>query len=150
MRTTVRVLRRLALPLALVAAASCSSSTAPTPRPVGFGREAWTSAKLTSYSFDYEVAGYFIEYEGHWIHIVVRNGVVQSAIDLTTGQGEPAQSLQWFPTIDQLFDRAQAAEANGLLKSITYDPTYGYPTMMSIAGPPDASGTTYAKNLTAQ
>jgi len=72
---------------------------------------------------------------------------VQSATDLTTGQAEPAESLDWWPTIDGLFDRAAAAAAAGELEGIEYDRTYGYPTRITVGGVPDASGTTYAKNL---
>lgn len=150
MRPNLRSLRRLALPLALVAAASCSSTTEPTPRDLQVRREAWSGARLASYAYDFEDVGYFNAFAGRWFHIVVRNGVVQSVTELTTGQPEPAEALPWFPTIDTLFDQAAAAAAAGALKAIEYDPTYGYPTMMSIAGPPDASGTTYAKNLIAR
>lgn len=141
-----RARRGALIAVALLAAAGCSSTTAVRNRPLEVRRTTWADAKLADYEYDYELGSFwFVAYQGHWIHLVVRADTVRSAVDLTTKRAlEPASS---FPTVNELLDQAQAAAANGALKSITYDPQYGYPTAMDFAGPPDASGWIYAANL---
>lgn len=135
------------LSFAALLVAGCSSSTEPTLRSVDVRRETWSGAKLTSYSYDYELgSGFFINFSGRWIHLVVSANAVVSATDVATGAAMPEPLSTW-PTIDQLFDEARQAAENGALSGIRYDPQYGYPTEIDIAGPPDASGAIYARNL---
>ena len=145
----VRHVRIAALSLAaLTLAAGCSASTEPTTRNVDLRRATWTQTRPADYSYDYQVGGgFFIEFAGRWIHVVVRGNAVVAATDVATGVAMPEPLTTW-PTIEQLFDEAQQAAQNGSLTRITYDPQYGYPTEMDIAGPPDASGAIYAKSLT--
>jgi hypothetical protein len=71
---------------------------------------------------------------------------VQSAVFVADSEPilAPASS---FPTIDQLFERAEAASAGGTLTGITFNPHFHFPTEMDISGPPDASGSVLASNL---
>jgi hypothetical protein len=111
-------------------------------------RARWAAHGLTSYEYDYEVTGFFINYAGRSIHLVVRAGVVQSATDVATGLAEPGATSQW-PTIDALFDEAAQAAAGGSLGSVRFDPTLDYPTQIDLKGPPDASGSVFASGLRA-
>ncbi len=126
---------------------ACTSvSTAVSPASIETQRAQWTSHALTRYSFDYRVTGFFIAYAGKPIRIVVINGNVSSAQDLTTNQTMSGPLTQW-PTIDSLFARASAAASAGTLRAIRYDPTDGYPSEIDLNGPPDASGSIFASNL---
>ncbi len=146
--TLVRRIRGAVLPLAaLIVAAGCSSSTEPSSRTVDLRRETWTQQRLTDYTYDYQLGStFFINFSGRWIHIVVRGNAVVSATDVATGQAMPGPLSTW-PTVDQLFDEARQAAQDGALAGIHNDPQYGDPTEIDLAGPPDASGSIYAKNL---
>lgn len=138
--------------LALTLAAGCAdsatdSATAPSV-DVTARRAAWAAHGLTAYEYDYQVGGFLISYAGHRIHLVVRNGAVQSATDMTTGQAAPGPGSAW-PTIDALFDEATQAATEGSLRGIRFDPTLDYPTEIDLAGPPDASGSVFASGLQA-
>lgn len=107
-------------------------------------RAKWTSHALSRYAYVYEATGFLTATAGRQIHVVVLNGVVNSAQDMTTDSLLPATA---FPTLDGLFDQALAALAAGTLTAITYDSTYDFPSRMDLAGPPDAGGSIFASSL---
>ena len=134
--------------LALMLAAGCADSTIAPSADLTLRRGRWAAHGVTAYEYDYQVGGFLISYAGHRIHLVVRNGVVQSATDLTIGQAAPGPASAW-PTIDALFDEATQAATEGSLRGIRFDPTLDYPTEIDLAGPPDASGSVFASGLQA-
>lgn len=130
-------------------AVACSDSTEPrvSSADIAQHRAQWESHHLTRYAYDYVLgSGFFISYAGHTMHIVVVGGVVSSVSDVTLGQQLSGDLSHW-PTIDALFDQAEAAESAKALTKIRFDPTFDFPTEMDIAGPPDASGGVFASNL---
>lgn len=131
---------------ALILLAACSDPTGNSSTDVSSHRARWLSHGLTKYTYHYKVTGFLISYAGHDIHIVVINGVVQSATDITTGQPAPGAPSSW-PTIDKLFDEAAQAAADGSLRGARFDATLDYPTELDLAGPPDASGSIFASQL---
>jgi hypothetical protein len=140
------VARCLAVVAISVVAAGCSASTGPDRFDVPIHRAEWEAQRITNYEYDYLVTGFFIDYAGKPIRITVRGGEVQSARFVADSQ-PPLVPASSFPTIDQLFDRAEAASAGGTLTGITFDPRFHFPTEMDISGPPDASGSVFASNL---
>ncbi|HET7549738.1 MAG TPA: DUF6174 domain-containing protein [Gemmatimonadaceae bacterium] len=145
-RWTSLVARCIAVTLLTLVATGCSASTGPDRLDVSVQRAEWNAQGITNYEYDYLVTGFFIAFAGKPIRLTVRNGEVQSAVFIADSEPtlEPASS---FPTIDQLFDRAEDAGAEGLLTDIAFDPQLHFPTEMDIAGPPDASGSVFASNL---
>ena len=111
-------------------------------------RARWVEHGLTSYEYDYKLTGFFIQFAGDRIHLVVRDGAVQSATDLTTGQPLAVTSQRW-PTIDDLFDDAQRAADAGSLTRVLFDGTLDYPSEIDVAGPPDAAGSVFDAGLVA-
>ncbi len=147
MRTTATA-RQTLLAVTAALAVGCASATATRERQLQVRRDAWAAERLTSYEYDYQLGqGWFINFSGRWIHLVVREDTVRSATDVATGQPMPEPLAIW-PTIDRLFDEAQQAAASGTLTAIRYDPQLGYPTEIDLSGPPDASGSILASNLT--
>lgn len=135
---------------AMLLSVGCSSSTAPRSPDVALRAAIWSQRRPTDYAYDYQLgSGFFIEFAGRWVHVVVRGNAVVSATDVETGEAM-RESLTTWPTIDQLFEDAQEAAQSGSLLGIRYDPQYGYPTEIDLAGPPDASGSLYARNLAPQ
>ena len=107
-------------------------------------RAAWAAHHLTRYAYVFEMTGFFNMYSGRPIRLVILNDSVSSAQDMTTDSLLPSGA---FPTLDGLFAQAEAALAAGTLTAITFDSTFGYPSRMDIAGPPDASGSIFASIL---
>ncbi len=140
------VARCVAVIVLAVIAAGCSASTGPDRFDVQVHRAEWAAQGITNYEYDYLVTGFFIDYAGKPIRLTVRDGEVQSAVFVADSEPmlAPASS---FPTIDQLFDRAEAASTRGTLTGIAFDPRLHFPTEMDISGPPDASGSVFASNL---
>ena len=131
--------------LTLLASVSCGSPTGDDGTQVALHRAQWEAHGITSYQVDYLVTGFFIAWEGRHIRIVVRGDTVNAATFVDTG--EPADSLTTWPTIDELFDRAERAAADGVLRDVRFDPRFDYPSEIDLAGPPDASGSLVVTQL---
>lgn len=131
------------VPALAVTLVACGDPTGPTVDDVLTHRETWSAQRLSDYSYDYTVTGFFINWEGQVITLEVRNGSVASAVFASTGQPVPESPSQ-FPTIDRLFDQAEQAARDHTLQAIAFDPQLGYPRRMDLAGPPDASGSVLA------
>jgi uncharacterized protein DUF6174 len=106
-------------------------------------RAAWEAQGLTDYSYVYELDGFLINYAGKPIRLEVRQDTVRSAVVIATGD---TLAGHW-PTIDDLFDQAAEAQHDDILKAITFDPVLSYPVRMDLSGPPDASGSVLAGQL---
>lgn len=148
MRTASFRLRSSLVAFALVVVAGCHDPTSVQSSELAARRARWVEHGLTSYEYDYRLTGFFIQFAGDRIHLVVRDGAVQSATDLTTGQTLAVTPQRW-PTIDDLFDDAQRAADGGSLTRVLFDGTLDYPSEIDIAGPPDASGSVFAAGLVA-
>ena len=135
-----------ALATAIVVLGACSNPTEISSNDISAHRARWSARGLTKYAYDYKVTGFLISYAGHDIHIVVLNGAVASATDMTTGQIAPGDPSSW-PTIDKLFDEATQAAANGSLRDVKFDATFDFPSELDLSGPPDASGSVFATRL---
>ena len=136
----------MALTLAALLVAACDNApTAISLRNVQVEQSMWAAHHLTRYAYVYETTGFFINTSGHPIRLVILNGAVSSAQDMTTDSLLPAPGT--FPTLDGLFAQAEAALSAGTLTAITFDSTFGYPSRMDLAGPPDASGSILASSL---
>ena len=134
--------------LALLLIGGCHEPTSVQSSELALRRARWAGHGLTSYEYDYRLTGFFIQFAGDRIHLVVRDGAVQSATDLTTGQTLAVAPQRW-PTIDHLFDDAQRAADSGSLTRVLFDGTLDYPSEIDIAGPPDASGAEFATEVVA-
>src|SRR5512138_1837611 len=137
---------RLLTAAVVLSTAACANPTEMSSTDISAHRARWSAHRLTKYAYDYKVTGFLISFAGHDIHLVILNGVVQSATDLVTGQSAPGDPASW-PTIDKLFDKAMQAAADGSLRNATFDPTLDFPTELDLAGPPDASGSVFASRL---
>lgn len=109
-------------------------------------RTHWTQRALAAYEYDYRLTGFFIQFAGRNIHLVVRDGVVRSATDAATGEAMTGPLTQW-PTIATLFDEVTQAADGGVLRAVRFDPVLEYPTEIDLDGPPDASGSVFATGL---
>jgi len=137
--------RRLAaLSISVFALAACADSTSPSGETLHEQRARWTNQAVSDYTYVYRVTGFFINFAGQDITLTVRNDSVVAAV--VTEASQPL-SPSGFPTIDQLFDEAEAALREGQLADIAFDPLYSFPVRMDLTGPPDASGSVFASHF---
>jgi len=141
MRQRVRRPFRLLCTLVVLGAlVGCHDPTGSSPSSVAAHRAQWAALGITSYQYVYELTGFFINFAGKPVRVVVRNGAVESATEVATGQPMPQPLTQW-PTVEKLFDGAVGAT------HVTYDARYHYPAEIDLSGPPDASGSSLASDL---
>jgi hypothetical protein len=145
--TTAQV--RVATLTFLFWAIGCHNPASPTVDDIAAQQALWSAEHITVYTFDYEQSGFFICCtEGQLLTLQVRNDTVVSAVFAATGQPVPGcppacPGL----TIDGLFGRAAQAARDHRLSGIRFDPQLHYPSLIGLAGPPDASGAEQATNL---
>jgi hypothetical protein len=120
---------------------SCEHSATSPLDAVKAERAKWAAHGLTRYAYVYEVTGFNLSIAGRPIRLVILNGTVNSAQDVATDSLLPVSAM--FPTLDGLFDQAEAALAAGTLTAITLD----FPSRLDLAGPADGSGSIFASGL---
>ncbi len=141
-----RIVRLGLVALHALVAGGCSDSTDPQLDDIAQRRAFWVAQHLTSYSYNFEETGFFNTIAGHVIRLEVRADTVRSAVFVATGETVPLPATQ-FPIVDSLFAQATRAAQSHTLTAIEFDPALGYPTRMDLAGPPDASGSIFARQL---
>ncbi|MEO8201774.1 MAG: DUF6174 domain-containing protein [Gemmatimonadota bacterium] len=137
---------RVAVVLPMLALFACNDSAAPSVLDLQESRARWAHLHLTTYVYDFGMTGFFNNMSGHVFHVTVREDTVRSAVDLATGDSLPLLQAG-VPTIDALFEQAIAARNSGTLSDIQFDPIMRYPHVISLMGPPDASGSLAASHL---
>jgi len=133
----------------LFCAIGCHNPASPSVDDIASEQALWSVQHITAYTFDYEQSGFFVCCtEGQLLTLHVRNDTVVSAVFAATGQPVPG-CPPTCPgvTIDGLFGRAVQAVRDSRLSAIRFDPRLHYPTLIGLAGPPDASGADHATNL---
>lgn len=130
----------------LLAAGCGHDVTAPGVTAIAAHRARWTAHALTRYAYDYRVVGTNISTAGKLIHLVVIDGTVNSATIASTGESAPGAPGSW-PTIDALFDEADAAARAHGLDGIVFDASLDYPAELDLAGPPDAARSEFASGV---
>lgn len=93
-------------------------------------RARWQASGLTDYDFTFQRAC-FCEFRGP-VLVTVRQGVVQSATIIATGEALTATELERVPTVDGLFEIAAHAATAADRVSVRYDPVLGYPTLIDV------------------
>lgn len=142
MSTRLRVITAVVVS---VLVAGCSNPTS--PQSIDMRRARWKSHGLANYDYTYEFAAGFSSGPANQpLRLIVRQDTVRSA---RLSDGTPV-TASYLPTIDALFDRALAAANDGSLKSITFDPDLGYPTMIAYVALPDRTQSEEASALQTQ
>ena len=103
-------------------------------RALDDARDLWESREPSSYAYDYFYCGGMCGYCP--VHVTVTDGVATDAV--RSGEGCDGGPVQDAPTIEDVFDIA-ADHHPGLFdhsSSATYDPAWGYPTLVEFTCPP--------------
>ena len=136
----------LAVPVLLAGALACSSPAGPTLSDLQQAQAQWASHHLTRYAYRYEINGFFNALDGRTLRLVVITDTVRSAQFVSTNDSVPV-TASTLPTIDALFATAASLLQEGRLTAVEFDPSFGYPTRLTVAGPPDASGVITASGI---
>ncbi|MGV3709412.1 MAG: DUF6174 domain-containing protein [Gemmatimonas sp.] len=96
-------------------------------------RAKWTANRPPSYSYTL-ARGCFCPTELTTpVEIVVRNGAVESRTYQNSTTPVPAAYAGYFPTIDGLFAKLDSARlAKPFILNLSFDETYGYPTLINV------------------
>ena len=112
--------------------AGCDNPTGP-QSDLKAARARWVSHAPAGYSYSVARSCFCpVEAVGP-ATVVVRNGIVESRRYTTTGLDIPQQYAHLFPAVEGLFAQVDSARANGFAAlRVTYDSSYGYPTLIKV------------------
>ena len=125
---------------------ACHAPTGPSLVQLEQAQAQWESHHLDRYAYQYRTSGFFNAFDGQAMRLVVIGDTVRSAQFVATNDSVPIEAAQ-LPTIDELFATAFSASQEGRLSAARFDPAFGFPTELTIAGPPDASGVIAASSI---
>lgn len=92
-------------------------------------RALWESQALTDYSYHFHRSCFCVMVDP----VVIEVHGAEVTVNYEDGQPVPSDKLDMFPTIPGLFDMvSDAIAADPYSLEVEYDPTYGYPTRISI------------------
>ncbi len=115
----------------MVGPIACGDSTGPEVDLLSEQRSLWEAQSLTDYTYDVRRVCFCPFREG--VRLIVVAGVLTEATDLETQEVLEADELQWYLTIDGLFDLLQDAYAGDAHQvDVDFDATRGYPTLIFI------------------
>lgn len=105
--------------------AACSDPLGPEMARLERARLAWEAARLEDYRFEYRTFCFCLNLQGL---VEVRAGQVVGVTDLETGQPVTDESLDRYPTVDELFDTlAEWIGREPDEMEVTYHLRLGYP-----------------------
>jgi hypothetical protein len=119
-----------AWPLLALAAGGCKSGIDPSEDQLLEARRRWAEAAVASYSMVITRAG--LQGSPVIVKVTVTQGQVSDRRYTDTNDPVPAADHPKFPNVEGLFDLVQDAfdRADGV--SVSFDPTYGFPTSIVI------------------
>lgn len=137
-------MRKLMMVLALIFSAGCSSSGGPAGPiiDVESARARWTVEGFESYRYDLERICFCVPEAREPVTIEVRNGVVTAVASRNTWASMLGSEVVAWPTIEELFEMIERAEADGERVSVEFAPS-GYPSVIEIGELAADAGTNY-------
>ena len=123
----------LLLPILLCAGSACSEVLGVTVSEMDRHRALWISSGVLSYRYDYQRSCECGPDMVRPVRIEVLGGSVMSVTFLDDGESLQSPTAGAFATIDDLFAKIdEAIESNAESVVVTYHPTLGYPTLLSV------------------
>jgi hypothetical protein len=128
-------LRRSTIVLGILALAACDDHPV-SPLGLFMAKTRWERANIDSYEMTVRrQCGECPIFNP--VRLTISGGVVVSRIDVVTGEPLIHQLADVFPDVPGLFAMVDEAVARAHGLEVTYDPTYGFPTLISIDWVPD-------------
>ena len=111
---------------------ACGNSTGPEMDQLTLQRSIWMAAGLTDYTYDVRRVC-FCPFREDGVRLTVLTGVLAGGIDIATGEALAADEVQWYHTIDGLFDLLEDAyKRDAHSVQVDFDTSRGHPTMIFI------------------
>ena len=140
--------KRLVVVLGVMAVAGCHLVTDP-HRDFTSARETWGAKRPSSYEYTVRISCFCGGEVTRPVVITVTGQTVESRKYADTGVAVDARWNDSFLTIDALFAEIDQAYATGApTVDVTFDPTLGYPTLISIDRIANAIDDEYTKTVT--
>ena len=99
---------------------------------LGVQRALWEAQGLEDYTYDVQRVCFCSPFR-QGVRVTVVDGAVTGATDLASGEVLEPNEVQWYLTIDALFDLVQAAyDRNAHEVQLEFDASRGYPTRIFI------------------
>lgn len=100
-------------------------------RSIADARARWQAHGLKSYSIEQKMICFCPPPHG-FVRLTIKDNKIVEATDLDNGQPLSKEKLDWFQTVDALFDWLEATKAlNPVRLEVEYDAIYGYPRKIS-------------------
>ncbi|MCA9742395.1 MAG: hypothetical protein H6695_12360 [Deferribacteres bacterium] len=96
-------------------------------------RARWQAYKLNNYTIEQQRVCFCIGPHG-FVKLTVENGKIVAGVEVENGNDVPANQLQYFQTVDQVFDwleQEMEREVPLAKLEVEYHPRYGYPTSIA-------------------
>jgi len=126
---------RVVLALSLLALVACGDDpVSPHVAALDEAEALWNRTKPASgsYSYDQQVMC-FCPYGASTFRVTVTAGAITRVHDPQTASDLPANQFSRFRTVDQLFGEVRSALAkSGVLTTVEYHPTMGFPSKVSL------------------
>lgn len=96
-------------------------------------RRKWESKATKNYQYEFQRICFCLPASTRRVKITVREGVAENIRRADSGDAVDKAQYELYYTVDQLFDYIQAAiDKKAHLVRVTYDPEWGYPTLVEI------------------
>ena len=123
---------RITLVVALIATAACQSGTGPDLRSA-MAQARWARHGPSSYRITVSRSCECLPEMTGPVIVTVGGGAIESRHYVSTGAVVPSTYAALFPSVNGLFEIIEAARREDPARlDVAYDPTYGYPTRISI------------------
>lgn len=112
----------------------CSDPTGPEEVRLTAAQRRWESTRpaSNSYTMQQRVLCFCVTGSSTF-QVTVTSGSITRAVNLATGESLSVTLLTIFRTVDQLFTQArEGLPREGVVQSMAFDATLGYPTMLSL------------------
>lgn len=118
----------------LLLVGGCNDPTSPEEARLTAAQRRWETTRpaSNSYTMQQRVVCFCITGATPF-QVTVTSGTITRAVNLTTGESMSVALLTIFRTVDQLFAQArEGLKREGVVTSIAFDATAGYPTTLSL------------------
>lgn len=111
---------------------ACGDSTGPEVDRLNEQRSLWEAAGLQDYTYDVRRVC-FCPFREDGARLTVVGGTLAGATDISTGEALESSEVQWYHTIEGLFDLIQDAyDRDAHSVHVDFDTNRGYPIMIFI------------------
>ena len=131
--TLHRVIRLFGAAGACLALGACPDPMGPEEEALTRAADKWARARPTDDTYELRQRRVCFCLQTDLMVVTVTRGAVTAVRNAETGVALPVETHAWYRTVDQLFADARAVlRGEGVLREVSFHPTLGYPTLLSL------------------